>query len=139
MPLARTDNATLFAEGTVSTLRLIVYLALAVTLMVLDHRGDYLQRLRRSASVLVEPIYRLAALPSDIARATRTAVATQDRLASENRELREALLLAQTRLNRLDMLVAQAEDQSEWWLAQRPPAGLMRDAAERSIRPAAGM
>ncbi len=109
MALARTDNATLFAEGTVSTLRLIVYLALAVTLMVLDHRGDYLQRLRRSASVLVEPIYRLAALPSDIARATRTAVATQDHLASENRELREALLLAQTRLNRLDMLVAQNE------------------------------
>jgi 3-dehydroquinate dehydratase / shikimate dehydrogenase len=29
----------------------------------------------------------------------------------------------------LDMLVAQAEDQSEWWLGRRPPSHLMRQAA----------
>jgi len=103
----RTDTATLFAEGTVSTLRLIVYLACAVVLMVLDHRGSYLELLRHTGSALVEPVYRLAAFPADVARATRTAVATQDQLASENRDLREALLLAQARLNRLDTVVAQ--------------------------------
>lgn len=105
----RTDNATLFAEGTVSTLRLIVYLALAVVLMVLDHRGNYLEILRRTGSAVVEPVYRLAALPADVARATRTAVVTQDQLAGENRQLREALLLAQARLNRLDTVIAQNE------------------------------
>ncbi|WP_300618920.1 rod shape-determining protein MreC [Dokdonella sp.] len=105
----RTDNTTLFAEGTVSTLRLIVYLALAVVLMVLDHRGNYLEILRRTGSAVVEPVYRLAALPADVARATRTAVVTQDQLAGENRQLREALLLAQARLNRLDTVVAQNE------------------------------
>lgn len=106
----RTDTATLFAEGTVSTLRLIVYLALAVALMVLDHRAGWLQALRRHAGqTLVEPAWRIAALPADVARAARTAVATQDSLASENRVLREQLLLAQTRLNRLDVLVAQNE------------------------------
>jgi rod shape-determining protein MreC len=105
--IARTDNATLFAEGSASTLRLIVYLALAVALMVLDHRGDYLGMLRHNGSALVEPAYRLAAFPADVARATRTAVATQDHLASENRQLREQLLLAQARLNRLDTLVEQ--------------------------------
>ncbi len=108
MPLARTDNATtLFAEGAVSTLRLIVYLACAIGLMVLDHRGNYLESLRRTGGVLIEPVYRLAALPANLARATRTAVATQDQLASENRALREQLLFAQARLNRLDALVAQ--------------------------------
>jgi rod shape-determining protein MreC len=106
----RTDTATLFAEGTVSTLRLIVYLALAVALMVLDHRGGWLQSLRRhAAQTLVEPAWRIAALPADVARAARMAVVTQDSLASENRALREQLLLAQTRLNRLDVLVAQNE------------------------------
>lgn len=105
----RTDNATLFAEGTVSTLKLIVYLAIAVVLMVLDHRGDWLAVLRSAGSAVIEPVYRLAALPADVARATRTAVVTQDQLASENRQLREALLLAQARLNRLDTLVAQNE------------------------------
>ena len=107
MAIARTDTATLFAEGSVSTLRLIIYLVLAVALMVLDHRGSYLEMLRNTGSMLIEPAYRLAALPADVARATRTAVATQDHLASENRELREQLLLAQARLNRLDALVAQ--------------------------------
>ncbi|MET0225644.1 MAG: rod shape-determining protein MreC [Dokdonella sp.] len=107
MAIARTDTATLFAEGTVSTLRLIVYLACAVVLMVLDHRGSYLELLRHTGSALVEPVYRLAAFPADVARATRTAVATQDQLATENRDLREALLLAQARLNRLDTVVAQ--------------------------------
>ncbi len=103
----RTDTATLFAGDPVSTLRLIVYLVLSIALMVLDHRGNYLEVLRRTGSAMVEPIYRVAALPADIARATRTAVATQDQLASENRDLREKLLLAQARLNRLDTLVAQ--------------------------------
>ena len=107
MAIARSDNATLFAEGTVSTLRLIVYLAFAVALMVLDHGGRYLEILRHTGSALVEPLYRLAAFPADVARAARTAVATQDRLAAENRALREQLLLAQARLNRLDALVAQ--------------------------------
>ena len=107
MALARIDNATLFAEGTVSTLRLIVYLALSVALMVLDHRGNYLETLRRGGSALIEPIYRLAALPAVLARAARSAVVSQDSLVSENRDLREQLLLAQVRLNRLDTLVAQ--------------------------------
>jgi len=105
----RTDNATLFAEGAVSTLRLIVYLAVAIALMVLDHRGNYLESVRRVAGTVVEPVYRLASLPAQLARATRTAVVTQDQLASENRQLREQLLLAQARLNRLDALVAQNE------------------------------
>lgn len=107
MAIARNDTATLFAEGTASTLRLIAYLGLAATLMIVDHRAGYLEDLRRLTGVLVEPVYRIAALPADVARATRTAVVSQDTLAKENRELRDALLLAQARLNRLDALVAQ--------------------------------
>ncbi|HEY6894006.1 MAG TPA: rod shape-determining protein MreC, partial [Rhodanobacteraceae bacterium] len=107
MALARTETATLFAEGTASTLRLIAYLALAAILMVVDHRSGYLEELRRLTGAIVEPVYRIAALPADVARATRTAVVSQDTLAKENRELRDALLLAQARLNRLDALVAQ--------------------------------
>ncbi len=116
----RSDTATLFAEGSASTLRLIVYLAIAVALMVLDHRGGWLQSLRRHAGqTLVEPAWRVAALPSEVARAARMAVVTQDSLASENRLLREQLLLAQTRLNRLDVLVAQNERLKELLDAQK--------------------
>ncbi len=107
MPLANPDKVSLFSEGAVSTARLIAYLTLAMIVMVVDHRGSYLERLRGFSATLVEPIYRVAALPSDVARAGRLAVATQSHLVDENQELREALLLAQVRLNRMSALAAQ--------------------------------
>lgn len=107
MPLSSPDKVSLFAEGAVSTARLIAYLTLAMIVMVIDHRGNHLEGLRAMAGTLVEPVYRLAALPSDVARAGRLAVATQSQLVDENRDLREALLLAQVRLNRMSALTAQ--------------------------------
>ncbi len=107
MPISSPDKVSLFAEGAVSTARLIAYLTLAMIVMVIDHRGDYLERMRATAGVLVEPLYRIAALPSDVARASRLALATQSQLVDENRDLREALLLAQVRLNRMSALTAQ--------------------------------
>ena len=107
MPLSSPDKVSLFAEGAVSTARLIAYLTLAMIVMVVDHRGNYLEHLRVVAGTLVEPVYRMAALPSDVARAGRLAVATQTQLVDENRDLREALLLAQVRLNRMSALTAQ--------------------------------
>ena len=65
MAIARNDTGTLFAEGTASTLRLIVYFGLAALLMVLDHRSGYLEDLRHFTGALVEPVYRIAAFPAD--------------------------------------------------------------------------
>jgi shikimate 5-dehydrogenase len=52
----------------------------------------------------------------------------------DTRLLKEAAAAGCGVIGGLDMLVAQAEDQSEWWLGKRPPAGLMRAAAIRSVR-----
>ncbi len=49
------------------------------------------------------------------------------------RLLREAEAAGCDTIGGLDMLVAQAEDQSEWWLGRRPPANLMRQAAQASL------
>jgi 3-dehydroquinate dehydratase/shikimate dehydrogenase len=51
----------------------------------------------------------------------------------ETRLLKEAAGAGCEVIPGLDMLVAQAEDQSEWWTGKRPPAGLMRDAALRLL------
>ena len=107
MPLASPDKVSLFAEGAVSTLRLITYLTAAMIIMVIDHRAGYLIGLRNAASAIVEPAYRVAAMPSEVAKAGRLAIATQSHLVDENRNLREALLLAQVRLNRMSALAAQ--------------------------------
>jgi rod shape-determining protein MreC len=105
--ISNPDKVSLFAEGAVGTARLIAYLTLAMIVMVIDHRGGYLQSARALFGTLVEPAYRIAALPSDVARAGRLAVATQSQLVDENQSLREALLLAQVRLNRMSALSAQ--------------------------------
>jgi rod shape-determining protein MreC len=123
MPLASNDKVSLFAEGAVSTAGLIAYLTLAMIVMVIDHRGNYLERLRVFSSSVVEPIYRVAAFPSDVARAGRLAIATQDHLVEENRSLREALLLAQVRLNRMSALTAQ-NDRLKQLLDVRTDLGL---------------
>jgi shikimate dehydrogenase len=51
----------------------------------------------------------------------------------DTRLLKEAAAAGCGVIGGLDMLVAQAEDQSEWWLGKRPPAGLMREAALRAV------
>ncbi len=51
----------------------------------------------------------------------------------ETRLLKEAAAAGCDVIGGLDMLVAQAEDQSAWWIGKRPPAGLMREAALRFL------
>ena len=52
----------------------------------------------------------------------------------ETRLLKEAAAAGCETLGGLDMLVAQAEDQSEWWVGRRPPVGLMKRAALGAVR-----
>lgn len=107
MALAHNDSSPLFAEGASSTLRLVVYLTLSITLMVVDRHGHYLDNLRRQASTLIEPIYRFAALPAKLARDARLLFSDRKALTEENSRLRESLMLSQTRLNRLDLVQEQ--------------------------------
>jgi 3-dehydroquinate dehydratase/shikimate dehydrogenase len=52
---------------------------------------------------------------------------------TDTRLLKEAAAAGCDTIGGLDMLVAQAEDQSEWWTGKRPPAGLMKQAALGAI------
>ena len=52
---------------TAGTLRLLAYLALAITLLVLDHRGGWLRQLREQANLLAQPVWAMAGLPGKIA------------------------------------------------------------------------
>lgn len=51
----------------------------------------------------------------------------------ETRLMRDAASAGCATIGGLDMLVAQAEDQSEWWLGRRPPVNLMRQAAMAAL------
>ena len=119
MALTRTDSGPLFTADAANTLRLIGYLAVAIVLMVADHRGAYLSHLRYALSAAVEPMYRLAALPAQIARESRLALADRERLTEANTKLSQDLLLAQARLNRLSEVREQNQRLQELLAVQR--------------------
>ena len=52
---------------------------------------------------------------------------------SQTRLLRTAAAAGCETIGGLEMLIAQAEEQSEWWIGRRPPAGLMREAAMQAL------
>jgi len=88
-------------------LRLLAYLVLAVVLMVLDHRGQWLQTLRNRAEVAVQPLWWLAGLPSRLGTGLREDAASRSQLARDNRVLRNALLISGARSARLQTAAAE--------------------------------
>ncbi len=107
--MARSSDheATLFSRRSGGTLRLLAYLILAVTLMVLDHRYHWLPRARVTAAVVVEPVWRLAGLPARISDLLASVWTTRSDLQASNRNLREQLLLANVRIARMQSEVRQ--------------------------------
>ncbi len=90
-----------FGADSGSTLRLLSYLALAAVLMVSDHRGGVLTKVRRTATVAVEPVWWLASLPSRALGFVNEAVSDQTRLNRDNTELQRQHLLDQARIVRM--------------------------------------
>jgi rod shape-determining protein MreC len=109
MALTREDSSPLFAGTAAGTLRLIFYLAMAMVLMVLDHRNGWLWRMRYATAIVVEPVYRLASLPADGMQALGVAFADRRMLTEQNQRLREDLLLANAKLNRMAAVAQQNE------------------------------
>ena len=88
------------------TLRLLAYLALAVTLIVLDHRGGWLHESRRQAALMVGPLLAVAGWPGRLAERLRDDAGTLSQLGDENRRLRSELLVNHARMARMTTVVA---------------------------------
>ena len=88
------------------TLRLLAYLALAVALIVLDHRGGWLSRVRDRAELLVQPLWAVAGWPGQVVQALSNDAGTRTSLITENRRLRNALLMSNARVARLQAATA---------------------------------
>jgi rod shape-determining protein MreC len=95
------------SEEIAGTLRLLVALALAIALMVLDHRGGWLTAIRGQIEVAVQPLWRLAGLPAKLGDTVRDDASTRARLANDNEILRNALLISSARIARLQTAAAE--------------------------------
>lgn len=91
------------------TLRLLAYLAAALLLMVADHRGGWLDQVRRQADRLTGPLYWLAATPARVADGVHDAFASRAHLNAENEQLRRDLQLSNARLHRLEAVAQENE------------------------------
>jgi rod shape-determining protein MreC len=89
------------------TLRLLAYLALAIALIVLDHRGGWLAQIRARSELLVQPLWWVAGAPARIGDEVRANATTRAQLAAENGVLRNALLISGARLSRLQAAAAE--------------------------------
>ncbi|SDQ62391.1 rod shape-determining protein MreC [Pseudoxanthomonas sp. CF125] len=89
-----------------STLRLLGYLALAIALIIFDHRGGWLSQFRVQANMATQPLWWLAGLPGRLGARMQDDAGTRTRLTTENRNLRNELLIANARLTRLQTAAA---------------------------------
>ena len=88
------------------TLRLLAYLAMAVTLIVLDHRGGWVRIARERVGVVVEPLRAVASWPAQAIGGVTDTVGTVSHLGQRNRQLRRDLLVAQARMARMSTVIA---------------------------------
>ena len=89
------------------TLRLLAYLALAIALIVLDHRGGWLAQVRARSELVVQPLWWLAGLPGRIGEGLHDDARLRSQLSAENKVLRNALLVSGARLARLQAATAE--------------------------------
>lgn len=129
MPVYSAEGAPLFSEGSGGSLRLLVWLALAAALMAIDLRTGLLRQVRVAANALVAPIQTVATAPLHAARAMREAMAQRAGLVAENADLREQLLFAQARLDRL-AIVQEQNNRLRALLDARQKLGLRAQLAE---------
>ena len=93
-----------FSEQTALTARLMLYGLLAVVLMAMDHRGQYIARFRGLASHLVEPVYHVIDIPVRGLRGVFEFFQSSGALRRENKSLRTELLQQRAALQQLDAL-----------------------------------
>lgn len=95
------------SDDIAGTLRLLTALALAIVLMVLDHRGGWMSAIRVQVETAVQPLWRLAGLPAKIGDSVRDTASTRSQLLRENETLRNALLISGARIARLQAAAAE--------------------------------
>jgi len=93
-----------FFGSAARTARLMLYGLLAIVLMAMDHRGNYITRVRSMAHYIVEPVYHVVEWPLRAARELSGQFQSRRALRDENERLGRQLLGQQAELQRLQVL-----------------------------------
>jgi rod shape-determining protein MreC len=99
-----TGTGAKFFGSRAQTARLMLYGLLSVVLMAMDHRGNYVPRVRSLAQYAAEPVYHALDWPFRATRQLFEQFLTRRELLEENRRLGQRLLAQQGELQRLQTL-----------------------------------
>ncbi|GJM10337.1 MAG: cell shape-determining protein MreC [Lysobacteraceae bacterium] len=106
-PRGSDDQNSLFAASEHGTLKLFLYGMAAIALMVADHRGDHLDRVRSWIGVGVSPVYHLIDMPGRIGRWLSDSLSSREGLLDENRALKDEQLLLRAQIREVAVLRAE--------------------------------
>ena len=104
MVTAGSGTGAKFFGSKAQTARLMLYGLLAVVLMAMDHRGNYVHRVRSAAGHAAEPVYHVVAWPVSALRNLSAQFQSRRSLREENSQLSQRLLAQQGALQRLETL-----------------------------------
>jgi rod shape-determining protein MreC len=90
------------SDSALSTLPLLIYLAMAIGLMIADQRHGFGARVREKAALATQPFWWLASSPTMLFRAGSETLATRSQLQADNEKKRKDLQLAIARIHRLN-------------------------------------
>ena len=107
MALSSADNEARAYRNASPGLRLFLTAGLSVALMVLDHRGTYLEQIRSRLGTAIYPVQVAIDSPATGVRWMRENLALRSQLIGENAGLRRAALINQAELQRLAALQAE--------------------------------
>ena len=91
-------------QGGAQTSRLMLYILMAIVLMAMDQRGQYVPRIRAALAYAVEPVYHFVELPVSTLRGMRTYGRSFDSVVAENEAQKQALLTLEGEMQRLATL-----------------------------------
>ena len=94
----------IFKRGPAPTVRLLIYVSLALALLVSDLKFRYLEFMRQSVAVVLYPVGRAAASPADLVLNAATYFATLAKVQQENALLRRQQLRMAEQLMRHEQL-----------------------------------
>ena len=81
--------------------RLLLLSILSVTLMVMDHGNQHLTNVRKTLSVLLQPVQILVSAPFDISQNISESMTSRTELIADNRRLSQEALVQNARLQRM--------------------------------------
>lgn len=98
------DSRPIIGRGPPLGARFFVLAVASITLMVLDHRGGYMEMTRSWLQTAVNPIYAVVQMPGQFWGWLTGSFSDRTRLRAENAQLNEELQAARVRLLRFDSL-----------------------------------